>query len=192
MNIFFVDRDPVIAAKMLCDSHVVKMILESAQMLCTAHRVLDGVESEARTKSGRRQKVWNFPDPKSAKQKLLYKAAYVNHPCTVWVRYSEETYSWLFQHFCQLLEEYKLRYNREHACTKLLPVFVFLPWHFIAAEKKGWIDPPACMPIMYIDPTDIVQSYRTYYIEGKRHLHTWGAPRRPPDWIESHFREQPA
>jgi len=43
MNIFYIDRDPVIAAQMSCDKHVVKMILESAQMLCAAHRVLDGV-----------------------------------------------------------------------------------------------------------------------------------------------------
>ena len=44
MNIFYLDRDPVIAAQMMCDKHVVKMILESAQMLSTAHRVLDGDE----------------------------------------------------------------------------------------------------------------------------------------------------
>ena len=42
MNIFYLDTDPVLAAQMQCDKHVVKMILESAQMLCTAHRVLDG------------------------------------------------------------------------------------------------------------------------------------------------------
>ena len=41
MNIFYVDRDPVKAAQMMCDKHIVKMILESAQMLCTAKRVLD-------------------------------------------------------------------------------------------------------------------------------------------------------
>lgn len=189
MNIFFVDRDPVVAAQMLCDKHVVKMILESAQMLCTAHRVLDGVESEARTKSGRRQKVWNFPDSISQQQKLLYKAAYVNHPCTVWVRYSEQTYTWLLTHFCQMLQEYKLRYNKEHACTKLLSVLIFFPSYFLTAEKKGWIDPPACMPVKYIDPTDIVQSYRNYYIEGKRHIHFWSPPRQPPDWINALFEE---
>ena len=48
MNIFYLDRDPVIAAQMMCDKHVVKMILESAQMLSTAHRVLDGDEYATR------------------------------------------------------------------------------------------------------------------------------------------------
>jgi hypothetical protein len=42
MNIFYLDKDPIKAAEYSCDKHVVKMILESAQMLCTAHRVLDG------------------------------------------------------------------------------------------------------------------------------------------------------
>ena len=58
MNIFYVDKDPVKAAKMLLDKHVVKMILESAQMLCTAKRVLDGTEYMAKTKNGRNIKRW--------------------------------------------------------------------------------------------------------------------------------------
>ena len=52
MNIFYLDRDPVKAAQMSCDKHVVKMILESAQMLCTAKRVLDGIEWTDYTKNG--------------------------------------------------------------------------------------------------------------------------------------------
>ena len=54
MNIFYVDRDPVKAAQMMCDKHIVKMILESAQMLCTAKRVLDGIEWTDYSKNGRK------------------------------------------------------------------------------------------------------------------------------------------
>ena len=51
MNIFYVDKDPIVAAKMLIDKHVVKMIVESAQMLSTAHRMIDGTQYQGKTKS---------------------------------------------------------------------------------------------------------------------------------------------
>lgn len=35
MNIFVLSEGPVEAARMQCDKHVVKMIVETAQMLCT-------------------------------------------------------------------------------------------------------------------------------------------------------------
>ena len=50
MNIFVLDKDPHIAAQMHCDRHVPKMIVESAQMLSTAHRLLDGEEYMAPSK----------------------------------------------------------------------------------------------------------------------------------------------
>ena len=78
MNIFYLDKNPVVAAQMQCDKHVVKMILESAQMLSTAHRVLDGNEY--------------------ADKKGLYKMAHKNHPSTIWARSSLENYVWLFDH----------------------------------------------------------------------------------------------
>ena len=52
MNIFYLDRDPVVAAQMMVDKHVIKMILESAQMLCSAKRKLDGTPYYAKTKNG--------------------------------------------------------------------------------------------------------------------------------------------
>ena len=63
MNIFYVDKNPVTAAKMMCDKHIIKMILESAQMLCTAKRVLDGKEYFDTTKNGRKIKRWRLDDP---------------------------------------------------------------------------------------------------------------------------------
>ena len=62
MNIFYVDKNPETAAKMMCDKHIIKMILESAQMLCTAKRVLDGKEYMAKTKNGRNIKRWRLDD----------------------------------------------------------------------------------------------------------------------------------
>jgi len=99
MNIFYLDRDPVIAAQMMCDKHVIKMILESAQMLSTAHRVLDGEEY--------------------ANKMGLYKLAHKNHPSTIWVRTSEDNYDWLWQHMCALMKEYTHRYGKKHATERL-------------------------------------------------------------------------
>ena len=82
MNIFYIDTCPVKAAQMQCDKHVVKMVLESAQMLCAAHHVLEG----------------GAPVP--------YKLAHKNHPSTVWVRSNSKHYDWLYRHFKALSDEY--------------------------------------------------------------------------------------
>ena len=71
MNIFYLDKDPVKAAEMSCDKHVVKMILESAQMLCTAKRVLDGIEWTDYTKNGRKIKRWRLEN--SNLEQIVYK-----------------------------------------------------------------------------------------------------------------------
>ena len=79
MNIFYLHEDPQEASEMMCDKHNVKMILESAQMLSTAHRVLDGDEY--------------------ADQHELHKATHKNHPSTVWTRSTDENYDWHFDLF---------------------------------------------------------------------------------------------
>jgi len=63
VNIFYLHKDPVVAAQMSCDKHVVKMILESAQLLCTCHRVQDGTEWYDKTANGRKIKRWKHPNP---------------------------------------------------------------------------------------------------------------------------------
>ena len=91
MNIFYLDKRPDDAAEMHCDKHCVKMILEYAQMLSTAHRELDG----------------NVPD-------ILYKSTHKNHPSTIWTRSSKQHYDWLFRLFRMLSAEYTLRYGKFH------------------------------------------------------------------------------
>ena len=71
MNIFYIDTCPVKAAQMQCDKHVVKMVLESAQMLCTAHH-----------------SFWQHDVP--------YKPTHRNHPSAVWARSNSKHYDWLF------------------------------------------------------------------------------------------------
>jgi len=102
LNIFFVDSDPVVAAQSLVDKHVVKMILESAQLLSTAHRLLDGEEFEGKTKTGRKAKRWKLHD---ARENVIYSATHINHPSAVWCRQSVENYNWLVDHFFALMLE---------------------------------------------------------------------------------------
>ena len=103
MNIFYFNDCPVLSAKAQPDKMLVKMPLETAQMLCTAHRELDGDEYADRVG--------------------LYKTAYKNHPCTIWARECFGNYRWLYKHFIALGEEYAYRYDREHASIKTSKTF---------------------------------------------------------------------
>ena len=148
MNIFFLDKDPVIAAQYHCDKHCVKMILESAQLLSTAHRVLD--EDDA------------HPD--------LYKVAHKNHPSTIWTRSSEDHYIWLYELFRNLSIEFSNRYSKVHlSWSKLGFLLDSLPKNI---KDNGWVDPPQCMPD-YCKTDNTVEAYRTYYKSEKASFCTW-------------------
>ena len=96
MNIFYLDHDVNKCAEMHNDKHVVKMILEYAQLLSTAHRVCDGTILDTFSKTGRRKKVWALADNRDT---ILYSATHINHPSAVWVRQSSANYGWLYQLF---------------------------------------------------------------------------------------------
>ena len=158
MNIFYLDRDPVIAAQMMCDKHVVKMILESAQMLSTAHRVLDG--DEYADKVG------------------LYKMAHKNHPSTIWVRSSYQHYKWLYDHMVALMREYTYRYGNHHATERLLTPLSEYPQ---AIPVGDFTNPPQCMPEV-CKGEDTVLAYQNYYIIEKSGFARW-TKRETPAWF---------
>ena len=160
MNIFYLDRDPEIAAQMHCDKHVVKMILESAQMLSTAHRVLDGDEI--------------------ADSKGLYKMAHKNHPCTIWARTNSENYEWLWNLYDNLMKEYTFRYAKHHASERLTHALWELPNNI---SHGDFSDPPQCMPD-YCKGDDTVSAYQTYYILEKSDFATWPNIRQPK-WFDT-------
>lgn len=177
MNIFYIDTDPVVAAQNMVDRHVVKMILESAQLLSTAHRVVDGVEYEGQSKTGRKAKRWKLYD---AREEHLYSATHVNHPSAVWCRESVRNYIWLYEHFVALGEEYTYRYGKIHATIEKLAYHL----EAIPENIKEWpMTPmPSCMDQEYIISDDPVVNYRNYYIKGKKSMHSW--KNRPvPDWF---------
>jgi hypothetical protein len=177
LNIFFVDSDPVVAAQSLVDKHVVKMILESAQLLSTAHRLLDGEEFEGKTKTGRKAKRWKLHD---ARENVIYSATHINHPSAVWCRQSVENYNWLVDHFFALMLEYNYRYNKQHKCYGELSYMLSSPPKNL--QNYDWTEMPSCMADEYKISTDPIENYRNYYIRGKSHIHKW-TNREQPDWI---------
>lgn len=162
MNIFMIHKDPVVAARAMTDKHVVKMIVESAQLMSTAHRYLDGEMYVTLSKSGSRLKRWNHP----TLDDVLYKSCFINHPSGVWIREAEENYMWLYNHFAALCDEYTARYGKIHSTDALLrDVFKNPPKNI---PKMG----PTPMRVAITDrthvvPNDPVQSYINYYIAEK-------------------------
>ena len=182
MNIFYLDKDPKVAAQMMCDKHIVKMILESAQMLCTAKRVLDGTEYTAKTKNGRNIKRWRLDNPNE--EAIVYKAGWLNHPSTQWVMKSAYNYTWLYKHFIALNDEYKLRYNKKvnHVSVDKLGDLLKHPPKNASLNTIGTDATPA-MPDECKIPGDVVGSYRKYYIMKKVRFAKWKSPAKMPEWF---------
>ena len=159
MNIFYFYDCPIKSAQAQPDKMLVKMPLETAQMLCTAHRELDG--------------------DKYADETGLYKRAYWNHPCTIWARESSENYKWLYQHFLALGSEYKFRYGKVHSTDSLLRDLLSSPPTNI--KWGGLTTIPQAMPDHCKKP-DSVDAYRTYYIQEKKRFAKW-TKRQVPHWF---------
>lgn len=147
MNIFYLDKDPVKAAQIQYNKHVVKMILESAQMLCTAHHHYA------------EQLVYD-------NEYIPYKKAHYNHPSTIWTRQNSRHYYWLFNHMLALGEEYTKRYGKKHlSITKCFDALQNCP---VGMPLGGvFEEPPQCMPEEYKVVNDSVSAYWNYYEQEK-------------------------
>jgi hypothetical protein len=138
MNIFYLSEDPVKAASFFYNRHVVKMILESAQLLCTAHLISDGPDA-------------NVP----------YKATHKNHPSAIWARESVSNYIWLYDHMIALGNEYTRRYGKKHlTILKCSGVLCKAPNN---VTKVDLTPMPQCMPDQYKVPGNSVEAYWNYY-----------------------------
>jgi len=145
MNIFYLDNDPKIAASYFYDKHKVKMILESAQMLCTAHH--------------------HYNEMYGTDYFVPYKKAHYNHPSSIWCRENKAQYMWLYNHMMALGEEYTARYGKLHkTIEKCSVVLKYAPSQIPNTE---FTQPPQCMPDEYKVEGDSVQAYWNYYIGDK-------------------------
>lgn len=176
MNIFYISEDPIQAAKWMVDRHVVKMILESAQLLSTAHRVLDGVQY-IDSSSGRNIKRWKLQD---ARDSVIYSATHINHPSAIWCRTSVENYNWLVEHFFALMKEYTHRYGKQHKCSGEISYMLQSPPNNL--KEIAFTKMPCAMAEEYIISEYPVENYRNYYKVGKKHLHKY-TNREQPEWL---------
>lgn len=138
MNIFVLDNNIKLCAKYHCDKHVNKMLLEMCQMLCSAHY-------EWQTN--------NIP----------YRKAYFNHPCTKWIRTSNENYYWGLELGFELSNEYTYRYGKIHKCLNILNWCKNNNPKAISNERTPWA---LAMPDQY-KCNNAITSYRNYYVGEK-------------------------
>tara|TARA_B100000902_G_scaffold103202_1_gene105490 strand:+ start:251 stop:763 length:513 start_codon:yes stop_codon:yes gene_type:complete len=159
MNIFILHEHPGVAAMMMCDKHIPKMIVESGQMLSSAHRILDGDNVDDR----------------------LYKIAHPNHPCTKWVCKTEDNYKWLYDHFITLGMEYEYRRNRVHlTIEKLISPLKIPPNNIPKGGLTKFVQAMEQFPDCKVEG-DAVQAYRNYYHAAKPFA-KWEWRRESPNW----------
>ena len=143
MNIFVVDKDPEVAATMLCDKHIVKMILETAQMMCTVVA--------------------------SYGHETPYRPTHKKHPCTLWAGQSRANWNWLIDHGMAMSEEYTKRYGRVH---KSQSVIEWCAMKHIDLPDTSLTPFAQAMPPQYKN-TCAVTAYRAYYHGEKSGFATW-------------------
>ncbi len=162
MNIFLLDTDTRKCAQYHCDKHVVKMILETAQLLCGVHHVTDQVTTNYRTTT----------------EQVPYKLSHKNHPCAIWSRESLSNYLYLCDLGLELCREYTYRYGKRHKSQDVIE------WCIVNKPNildKGFTEPARAMPDEYkVD--SIVESYRNYYIGEKSKIAVW-KNRDIPEWF---------
>jgi len=179
VNIFYLDANPKICAEMHCDKHCVKMIIEYAQLMSTAHRILDGQEYMGLTANGRKIRRWRMDDEKL--ENGLMKASHINHPSNIWLRQSGENYDWLLKMWLHLISEYTHRYGKQHACEKYIDFLYFKPKNI---PNGKFTEPTPAMPDDCKITNDSIASYHKYYIDKKISFAKW-TKREVPLWFKN-------
>lgn len=154
MNIFVLDIQPRLAAQYQCDKHIVKMVLESAQLLCSPF------------------------DPGAAP----YKRTHYNHPCAIWTRASENNYIWLISHAWALADEFEYRFKKIHKSRTVIN-WCALNADLINLPRIPRTPFAQCMPDIY-KHTDPVVAYRSYYMGVKSSIALWDKGRDTPNWYK--------
>ena len=183
MNIFFLHEYPDIAANYHCNEHVRKMITEYAQMLSTAHRVIDGVEGVRISKNGRKIKHWTHPH----RENELYLATHVNHPSNIWVRTTYYNYMWMYACYHTLLRMFEKSTGKQHESAKLKDILLYPP---VKIKSANLTVPPRCIKDEYLlqqsEPdtfADVITNYRHFYNKSKSRFATFGKYNNPvPHW----------
>lgn len=194
MNIFLLDKNPEKCAAYHTDRHVVKMIVETAQLLCTAHweslgfgikdshfiasaSLSQGPPLTASSPSPPRKFV-NSKTSNLKSKKIPYKSTHKNHPCAIWARESLDNYDFLCALGLALCKEYTFRYGKRH---KTQDAVEWCIENKPAIERKGITKFAQAMPEAY-KSRSAVKAYRDYYNGEKKHLFSWKGRNRPR-WV---------
>jgi hypothetical protein len=153
------------------------MIIEYAQLMSTAHRILDGEEYIDKTANNRNIKRWRMDT--EVMEKGLMKASHVNHPSNVWLRQSKQNYTWLLKMWLHLLAEYTHRYGKRHACEKYIDYVYNAPKNI---SNASFTEPTPAMPDECKIPGNSIASYHKYYIDKKIRFAKW-TNRERPQWF---------
>lgn len=198
MNIFVLDPNPQIAASYHCDKHINKMAVEACQMLTAAVYYLNGIVTTKQRKSISKEKIqsiWStYPISKATLEKYGDGGpglAFINHPCTIWVRESSANFLWLIELGLEICNQFEKVYRneeqqldlpniKEHNCKAQL--YWLQNWlnqnkeKFPSSELTSFAQ---AMPDRY-KHKDAVIAYRNYYL-GEKDFATW-TNRPRPDW----------
>ena len=183
MNIFVLDYNPQVAATYHCDKHVVKMILESAQILCAVHRK---VYLKAMKKQSTPYEMEQSLIAERLIKEIPYKLTHANHPCTIWAGESKQNYLWLTELAEALNDEYIFRFRYSDTYTKVdnhksYDVIANLPP--IELPDIGLTRFAEAMPEYCKVSEDTVMNYREYYKKEKSHILKY-TNTQTPDWIK--------
>ena len=178
MNIFYLHEDPIQNAKWHIDKHIVKMPIEYAQLMSTAHRLLDGEMYLGKTVIGRNIKRWRLHDER---EDILYKASHINHPSAIWVRESIENYFEMYKLYMAVLAEFTNRYGKVHGSSKP-SIALIRPPSNIPMVKGTQL--PQSMPEICKVKNNPILAYRNYYIVEKNSFASW-KNREIPEWFQT-------
>jgi hypothetical protein len=178
MNIFVLDRNQELCAQYHNNKHIVKMILESTQLLSTAYYEYGPVSSFAVSENEsiifyNNQKIEGFP------RLSFYKPTHRNHICAKWARSTQQNWEWLLKLGKELCKEYTFRFKKTHSCESILEWMELNPPKLKDDKLEEFV---CAMPKVYYETVENpIISYRLYYTFGKDHLANWGN-RGEPQW----------
>jgi hypothetical protein len=153
LNIFLLDQDIERCAQYHCDQHVVKMILESVQIMCTSLNNL-GLETP-------------------------YRSTHSNHPCVLWVGESFDNFLWLKDLTLLLNDEYQYRFDTQKNHRSIEVLHSISGYRY---ARRGLTPFAQAMPVEYRIPDNPVRAYRRFYCAEKSHFARW-TKREKPEWF---------
>lgn len=182
MNIFALHPNPRKAARWHVDQHVVKMLLETCQLLYTAHWVLfypELLQHKSVMKLSQAQKELEVPEYMWLAPEA-YRPCHTHHPCAVWTRSTSENYMWLATLGLELAREYRFRFKKTHSCEEHMEWLADnLPLSIAMGPRRPFA---MAMDVEYKVSKNPIVSYRNYYRKGKQSLIRYTG-RHVPHWL---------